>query len=54
MILEKRHISGTLTVAILAFMLMSGTLSGCQKDFTYKRPTLDIQVRIRLTDNWAD
>lgn len=41
MIYGKRHISSTLTVAILTLVLLSGALSGCQKDFTYKRPTLE-------------
>ena len=41
MICKKRHIFSTLPVAVLALVLLSGALSGCQKDFTYKRPTLE-------------
>lgn len=37
----KRHISTAMTVSVLAFVLLSGALTGCQKDFSYKRPTLE-------------
>ena len=41
MINGERHILGTLPVTVLALVLLSGALTGCQKDFTYKRPTLE-------------
>jgi len=41
MIYRKRQILSTLPSAVLALVLLSGALSGCQKDFTYKRPTLE-------------
>lgn len=40
MIYGQKHITGALTVAVLAIVL-SGALTGCQKDFTYKRPTIE-------------
>lgn len=37
---RNRHASGILTAAIFTLYLLSGALTGCQKDFTYKRPTI--------------
>lgn len=41
MTFRNRHALGTLTAAIFTVFLLSGVLTGCQKDFTYKRPTVE-------------
>jgi|GEM_PF-2904271 len=38
---RNRHASGILTAAIFTLYLLSGVLTGCQKEFTYKRPTIE-------------
>jgi len=49
MIFRNRHAFDKMTAAILVIILLSGMLTGCQKDFTYKRPTIETSQEATTT-----
>jgi len=49
MIFRNRHAFDKMTASILVIILLSGMLTGCQKDFTYKRPTIETSQEATTT-----